>query len=188
MVAQRRYDRARRLVAEGLDRQVAREVIAELEPTLGVDSNFKACVHRLLAQAYTVLEEQDRAFEHLEKTLEYLYDPTERHYHDRRITEDFEMPVEDLMSEVHAEIANIHFLNGRYREAMRHAEEATKLHRFNLTGYYLWGASLLQLGLPRREAFDVFMRALPYDKAGVIEGWAEELLPEYLEEVRMRMR
>jgi len=188
MIAQRHYDRARKLVNEGLDRHTAREVIAELGPTLNVDSNFKACVHRLLAQAYAVLEEQDQSFEHLEKTLEYLYNPVERYHHERRILEDFEMPVENLMSEVHSEIANVHFLHARYREAIRHAEEATKLNRFNLTGYYLWGASLLHLEIPRQEAFEIFMRALSYDKGGVIEGWLEELLPEYLERYRGTQR
>lgn len=188
LVAQRHYDRARRLMREGLDRAVAREILAELEPTLNVDSNFKAGVHYLLAQSYSVLGEPDRALEHLEKALEYLSDPTERHYHERRMVEDFEMPIEDLMSEIHAEIAHHRWRTESYREAIHHAQEAVQLNRFNLTAYYLWGASLLRLGLPPQEAFDIFMRALPFDKGGVIEGWVEELLPDYLERVRMMRR
>jgi|YNPNPStandDraft_1061719.scaffolds.fasta_scaffold25343_2 tetratricopeptide (TPR) repeat protein len=186
--AQRHYDRARKLLQEGLDRAVAREIVAELEPTVHVDSNFKACVHYLLAQAYPVLGEPDRALEHLEKALEYLYDPTERHYHERRIAEDFGMPVEDLMGEIHAEMAHHYFRQGQFRKAIHHAQEATQLNRFNLTAYYFWGASLLRLGLPPQEAFEVFMRALPLDKGGIVEGWVEELLPDYLERVRLMRR
>ena len=184
ILAQRHYDRARKLVGEGLDRAVAREIIAELEAFQAVDCNFKACIHRLLGQAYSTLEEPDQARQHLEEALEYLNDPEERRHHERRIIEDFDMPVEDLMSELHVELAHVRSLQGNYREAVYHAQEATKLNRANLTGYYLWGAGMLQLGIPPREAFDIFLRAVPIDKGGMIEGWIEELLPELLDEFR----
>jgi len=177
--AQEHYDHARRLCAEGLTPVTAPEVIRELKLALVPGSSFEASAHRLLGQAYQEIGQPDKAEAEFLRAIHLLEDPDTRRANAPTIIQERNMAVDSYLAEIHLLLAEQHYKAQQYPQAIRHAKEAVGRDRMNLSGYYYWGASLLGFGAPKEEALDVFLKARTVDRAGLVPGWVEELLPEF---------
>lgn len=180
--AQQHFDRARAIVRnEGLTEATVDEIVAELQAALRVEgTSFEACARRMLGDAYRLLARNEDAAREYQRILDLLSDAETRRDNERTIRELLEVSPAIFRAEVHTELAQWYYDCQDYQTAIVQAQEATRLDTAALRAYYLWGVSLLALGVPKEQVFEVFMRARLRDQAGIVEGWVEELLPEYL--------
>lgn len=177
--AQEHYEHARRLCAEGLTPVTAPEVIRELKLALAPGSGFEASAHRLLGQAYQEIGQLEKAEAEFLRAIHLLEDPDTRRTNAPTITQERNMSVDSYLAEIHLLLAEQHFKAKQYPQAIHQAQQAVRRDRMNLSGYYYWGASLVGFGAPKEEALDVFLKARAVDRAGLVPGWVEELLPEF---------